>query len=49
MVLCGNKCDLPESERAVSKEEGREMAERFKSIHYETSAKLCMNVTEVSE
>ena len=46
MVLVGNKCDL-ESEREVTEEEGRELAETNGMMFFETSAKTGKNVNEV--
>ena len=44
-VLCGNKCDM-EDERAVTTEEGEEMAEQLHASFFETSALDNVNVTE---
>lgn len=41
VVLVGNKCDM---ERAVSTQEGQEMAEEFGIPYFETSAKTGLNV-----
>ena len=46
MVLVGNKCDL-ESQREVTEEEGRELAETNGMMFFETSAKTGKNVNEV--
>jgi small GTP-binding protein len=47
LVLVGNKCDL-EEERAVSKQEGKSMAEKFGDCKFlESSAKACINVEEI--
>ena len=37
VVICGNKCDL-EEKRAVSKQEGEELASKLGAIFFETSA-----------
>ena len=46
-VLIGNKVDLGEEERQVTKEEGEEMALRFKIPFIETSAKTGEMVDEM--
>lgn len=43
MLLVGNKCDLTES-RAVSTEEGNELAESLGIQYFETSAKDNINI-----
>jgi GTPase KRas protein len=45
IVLCGNKCDL-ESERQVQKIEAEKIAEEWKVLFFETSAKTQINITE---
>jgi GTPase KRas len=47
IVLCGNKIDLPESERKVPTEEGLELAKVFGVPFFETSAKTRINVDEI--
>lgn len=44
--LVGNKCDM-QNDRAVSWEEGQELAERYGMVFLETSAKANINVEEV--
>ena len=48
MVLVGNKCDL-ESEREVTEDEGKELAERNGMLFFETSEKTGKNVEQVFE
>ena len=45
IILIGNKCDL-EDQRKVSREEGMNTAEKYKTIYFETSAKEGINVEE---
>jgi len=45
IVLCGNKCDL-ETERQVQTEEAQKLAEEWKVLFFETSAKNKINITE---
>ena len=44
-VLVGNKCDRPD--RAVSEEEGKNLANDYKMNFFETSAKANKNISEV--
>lgn len=46
IILVGNKADLPEEERKISKEEGEKFAEKYKIKFYECSAKEGINVNE---
>ena len=48
IILCGNKCDL-ENERAVTEEDGLSLAKSWRAIHFETSAKVLMNVDKMFE
>jgi small GTP-binding protein len=45
IILIGNKCDL-EDQRKVSREEGINTAEKYKTTYFETSAKEGINVEE---
>ena len=44
-VLVGNKCD--KTDRVVTEEEGKKLADDFQMMFFETSAKSNKNVTEV--
>ena len=46
LVLVGNKCDL-ESERQVNYDEGMQLANNYKMLFYETSAKTGKNINEL--
>nr|CUU97725.1 hypothetical transcript [Hymenolepis microstoma] len=46
IVLVGNKCDL-EDERAVGKDEGQNLARKWKCAFMESSAKSNINVSEI--
>lgn len=48
LALIGNKVDL-EDERVVSKDQGQSLARQFNCTFMETSAKLKVNVAEVSQ
>eukprot|EP01130_Rhizamoeba_saxonica_P003337 TRINITY_DN1416_c0_g1_i1.p1 TRINITY_DN1416_c0_g1~~TRINITY_DN1416_c0_g1_i1.p1 ORF type:complete len:197 (-),score=33.79 TRINITY_DN1416_c0_g1_i1:52-642(-) len=48
-VLCGNKCDLPDSMREVTQEEGKSFADQHNLPFFETSAKERINVEECFE
>lgn len=48
-VLIGNKCDVPDSARAVSKAEGEALAEENRMMYFETSAKKGLGVNEAFE
>mmetsp|Transcript_24567 Transcript_24567/g.68383 ORF Transcript_24567/g.68383 Transcript_24567/m.68383 type:complete len:212 (+) Transcript_24567:43-678(+) len=45
-ILIGNKCDVEASERAVTPEQGKALAEEYGIKFFETSAKLNTNVDE---
>merc|ERR1712146_325654 len=47
VVLCGCKCDLPESSRQVSAEEAEALAQKYDIKYFEASAKQNINVNEV--
>ena len=47
IYLAGNKIDIPQEERAVKTEEGKEIANEYKLQFKETSAKDGINVNEV--
>lgn len=44
IVICGNKCDLSDDRREVSREEGESFARQFNVAFFETSAKTADNV-----
>ena len=44
MVLAGNKCDLSDDDRQVTKEEGEKFAAEHNMVFFETSAKEDINV-----
>ena len=46
VVLVGNKCDLPDNKRQVTKEQAEEMAKKWGVPYIETSAKESINVQE---
>ena len=48
LILVGSKCDL-ETDREVSKDEGKALAEKFSCPFFETSAKTRVTVDEVFE
>ncbi len=45
-LLIGNKCDIDPSERKVTFQKGKELADEFGIGFFETSAKLNTNVDE---
>ena len=47
IYLAGNKIDLPEELRVVSTDEGQKMADEFKLLFKEASAKEAINVNEI--
>lgn len=47
MILCGNKCDLGDNERKVTKTEAEEMAKTWGIPFFETSALAKINVEEL--
>ena len=47
IVLAGNKCDLSDDKRQVSKEEGKQKSEEYNIPFYETSCKDGINIKEV--
>lgn len=46
VLLVGNKCDLAD-ERQVQANEGNELAQKWNTVYYETSAKKRINVDEM--
>ena len=46
VVICGNKCDCDDSERTVSVEEGKKMADHYGVKFYETSSKTDTNINQ---
>ncbi|KAL3896019.1 MAG: hypothetical protein SGCHY_004344 [Lobulomycetales sp.] len=49
LVIVGNKSDLADRERQVEKGEGQKLAEAWKCVYIEASAKLNQSVTRVFE
>ncbi|CAN0472674.1 unnamed protein product, partial [Ascophyllum nodosum] len=47
--LIGNKCDVPEEERAISFEQGKKLAADFGVTFLEASARANINITEAFE
>ena len=47
VILVGNKCDLSDDIRQISKKEGQEKADEFQIPFYETSCKDGININEV--
>ncbi len=45
-ILIGNKCDVDESMRAVSKSEGEDLARNYNMAFFEASAKKDIGVSE---
>ena len=46
IVLMGNKVDLPDKDRVVTKKEAEEFAQKRKIPYFESSAKLRLNIDE---
>jgi len=46
-ILVGNKCDLPDSEREVTMEDGKSMALKYDCMFREASAKSNIGITEI--
>lgn len=46
LVLCGNKCDLEETQRKVDKQRGYELAKSLDVPFFETSASFSINIQE---
>ena len=44
LILAGNKCDMEESARQVTTQEGQEYADKMNLMYFETSAKMGINV-----
>jgi len=44
LILAGNKCDMEESGRQVTTQEGQEYADKMNLMFFETSAKMGINV-----
>jgi hypothetical protein len=47
LILVGNKVDLSETERMISREQGQTLADQWMCSFYETSAKNSINVDQV--
>ena len=48
MILVGNKVDLSETERTISRDTGQTLADQWMCPFYETSAKTSINVEQVN-
>eukprot|EP01129_Flabellula_baltica_P002595 TRINITY_DN123_c0_g1_i4.p1 TRINITY_DN123_c0_g1~~TRINITY_DN123_c0_g1_i4.p1 ORF type:complete len:142 (-),score=35.06 TRINITY_DN123_c0_g1_i4:48-473(-) len=46
MVICGNKCDLPDDVKEVTLQMGQDYCDNLGIVHLETSAKEKINVVE---
>ena len=49
LALIATQCDVPDSQRQVSVDEGMKLARELECLFYETSAKTAYNVDEVFE
>ena len=47
MLIVGNKCDVSDSDRVISKSQGQELADAWNVPFYEASAKKRHNVIEI--
>jgi len=49
LILLGNKCDLPDNDRVVTYENGKDYSNELQCTFFECSAKDNINVTEAFE